>query len=62
MNGGMFLPSGGDSYLANSYRADVGLLLLRMAIYLLFALGLWNCGPRIQQVLLPSSREKKAQL
>lgn len=52
----MWIPTGGDSYLANEYRADVGFLILRIAIYLLLGVLFWNGGPLCARILLPADQ------
>ena len=50
---------GSDSYLAGSYRLEVGMLFLRIAFYLTLAVVFWKCGPWVERTLLPAMVESE---
>ena len=43
----------GSTYLPTLYRLEVGLLFLRITIYLILAVIFWNCAPLVERTLLP---------
>ncbi len=51
--------SASDSYISDSYRLSLILLLVRIAIYLTLAVVFWRCGPWVEETLLPEIIETK---
>jgi hypothetical protein len=52
-------PSGYDDYWSGYYRVDIAFLFARVTICLVVAFLFWNCGPRIERMLLPNPEEQQ---
>jgi hypothetical protein len=49
--------TGGSIFLPSLYRVEVGLLLIRIAMYLTIAVVFWKCGPWVERTLLPEREQ-----
>ena len=47
--------AGASVFLPSLYRAEIGVLFLRIVVYLALAVIFWKCSPWIQYTLLPES-------
>jgi hypothetical protein len=50
-----------DNYLRSYYQLAIAFIFARIAILLFFAFIFWNCGPWIEQKLLPKNTEPDQQ-
>jgi hypothetical protein len=47
----------GDFYFWTYDRTELAFYFLRIGALLIFAILLWNCGPRVERFLLPSQKD-----